>query len=48
MAMPKIIEQEELNRKREELMYAALNLIRTMPEADIIAAVEKVSPCGQI
>ncbi|XP_076464368.1 ATP-dependent RNA helicase DHX58-like isoform X2 [Babylonia areolata] len=42
MAMPKIIEQEELNRKREQLMHAALRLIRQMPEGDIIDFVEKV------
>ena len=39
MAMPKIIEQEELNRKREQLMYAALRLIRAMPPEKITAFV---------
>ncbi|KAL8578671.1 hypothetical protein ACOMHN_007129 [Nucella lapillus] len=35
MAMPKIIEQEEMNRRREQLMYDALRLIRLMPENEI-------------
>ena len=42
MAMPKIIEQEELNRKREELMYDALNLVRAMPQAEIADFTQKV------
>ena len=46
MAMPKIIEQEELNRKREKLMHDALDLIREMPQQRINDFVLKV--CGAL
>ncbi|KAK7110320.1 ATP-dependent RNA helicase DHX58-like [Littorina saxatilis] len=41
MAIPKIIEQEQLNRKREELMHAALNIIRRMSREQILEFVRK-------